>query len=224
MRNTRTKIIATIGPSCRDPQVIGEMVNAGMDVARINCSHASAEFIQDVVADIRELSSRMEHPIGILLDLSGPKLRTSKLKNNEPVMLEKGKTFTLTNRKVEGTNEIVGTNYAPLSQEVKPGDSILLDDGLIELKVKSTNDTDVECEIIIGGLLKNHQGINIPGVRLSIPALTEKDREDLKVGLACEVDFVALSFVRDAQDIVELKELIGDHWPPVMVIAKLEKP
>ncbi|HMY55714.1 MAG TPA: pyruvate kinase, partial [Candidatus Obscuribacter sp.] len=119
MRNTRTKIIATIGPSCRDPQVIGEMVNAGMDVARINCSHASAEFIQDVVADIRELSSRMEHPIGILLDLSGPKLRTSKLKNNEPVMLEKGKTFTLTNRKVEGTNEIVGTNYAPLSQEVK---------------------------------------------------------------------------------------------------------
>ncbi len=224
MRNTRTKIIATIGPSCRDPQVIGEMVNAGMDVARINCSHASAEFIQDVVADIRELSSRMEHPIGILLDLSGPKLRTSKLKNNEPVMLEKGKTFTLTNRKVEGTNEIVGTNYAPLSQEVKPGDSILLDDGLIELKVKSTNDTDVECEIIIGGSLKNHQGINIPGVRLSILALTEKDRKDLKIGLACEVDFVALSFVRDAQDILELKEEIGDHWPPVMVIAKLEKP
>ena len=224
MRNTRTKIIATIGPSCRDPQVITEMISAGMDVARINCSHAEPEFIESVVADIRELSSKLEVPIGILLDLSGPKLRTRKLKNNEPVKLEKGKKFTLTNRKVEGSNEIVATNYDPLAREVKPNDCILLDDGLLELKVLSTTDTDVECEIITGGILKNHQGINIPGVRLSIPAMTDKDRADLKVGLACEVDFVALSFVRDAQDIVELKEEIGDHWPPVMVIAKLEKP
>ena len=226
MRNTRTKIIATIGPACRDPKVLTEMVRAGMDVVRINCSHSSPEFIQDVVKDVREISSRMELPIGILLDLSGPKLRTGKLQNNEAVMLERGKTFTLTNKKLEngGNESIVSTNYPPLAKEVKPNDVILLDDGLIELKVLRTSETDVECEIIIGGLLKNHRGINIPGVRLSIPALTEKDREDLKVGLACEVDFVALSFVRDAQDIVELKELIGDHWPPVMVVAKIEKP
>lgn len=224
MRITRTKIIATIGPSCRDPQVMTELVKAGMDVARINCSHAEPEFIESVVADIREISNRLDVPVGILLDLSGPKIRTRKLKDNEPVKLERGKTFTLTSRKVEGTDELVSTNYEPLAREVKPGDTILLDDGLIELKVLTTNETDAECEIIIGGVLKNHQGINIPGVRLSIPALTDKDKADLKVGLKCEVDFVALSFVRDPQDILELKAEIGDHWPPVMVVAKLEKP
>ncbi len=224
MRMTRTKIIATIGPSCRDSKVLGEMIEAGMDVARINCSHADASFIETVVADIREISARMDTPVGILLDLSGPKIRTRKLAGDVPVKLEKGKHFTLTSRKLEGNVEIVSTNYEPLAREVKPGDTILLDDGLIELKVVQTNETDAECVIIMGGVLKNHQGINIPGVRLSIPALTEKDREDLKVGLRCEVDFVALSFVRDPHDILDLKEAIGDHWPPVMVIAKLEKP
>jgi len=224
MRMTRTKIIATIGPSCRDTAVLSAMIEAGMDVARINCSHASAEFIESVVADIREISARMDRPVGILLDLSGPKIRTRKLKDDVPVKLERGKLFTLTSRKLEGSDEIVSTNYEPLSREVKPGDTVLLDDGLIELRVTKTNETDAVCEIVIGGVLKNHQGINIPGVRLSIPALTEKDKEDLKVGLKCEVDFVALSFVRDPQDILELREEIGDHWPPVMVIAKLEKP
>lgn len=222
--STRTKIIATIGPACRDPQVMVEMVKAGMDVARINCSHSTPEFIESVVADIREISARMDTPVGILLDLSGPKIRTRKLIDDKPVKLEKGKTFTLTSRKVDGTDTIVSTNYEPLAREVKPQDTILLDDGLIELKVLQTNETDAECEIITGGILKNHQGINIPGVRLSIPALTEKDREDLKVGLKCEVDFVALSFVRDAQDILDLRDAIGDHWPPVMIVAKLEKP
>ncbi len=224
MKMTRTKIIATIGPSCRDSKVLCAMIEAGMDVARINCSHADPEFIESVVADIREISAQMDTPVGILLDLSGPKIRTRKMKDDIAVKLEKGKHFTLTSRKLEGTNEIVSTNYEPLAREVKPGDTILLDDGLIELKVVQANDTDAECEIIMGGLLKNHQGINIPGVRLSIPALTDKDREDLKIGLKCEVDFVALSFVRDPQDILELREAIGDHWPPVMVIAKLEKP
>lgn len=224
MKMTRTKIIATIGPSCRDKKVLCAMIDAGMDVARINCSHADPEFIESVVADIREISAQMDTPVGILLDLSGPKIRTRKMKDDIAVKLEKGKHFTLTSRKLEGTNEIVSTNYEPLAREVKPGDTILLDDGLIELKVVQTNETDAECEIIMGGILKNHQGINIPGVRLSIPALTDKDREDLKIGLKCEVDFVALSFVRDPQDILELREAIGDHWPPVMVIAKLEKP
>ncbi|MDP3509414.1 MAG: pyruvate kinase [Candidatus Melainabacteria bacterium] len=224
MKHTRTKIIATIGPACRQPEVLAEMIKAGMDVARINCSHSTPEFIESVVADVREISTRLDMPVGILLDLSGPKIRTRKLTGDLPVKLEKGKQFTLTSRKLEGTVEIVSTNYEPLAREVKPQDTILLDDGLIELRVLETNETDAICEIIMGGVLKNHQGINIPGVRLSIPALTEKDKEDLKVGLKCEVDFVALSFVRDAQDIVDLREQIGDHWPPVMIIAKLEKP
>lgn len=220
----RTKIVATIGPSCRDVATIQRMVENGMDIARINCSHSEHDFIRDLVKDIRELSVRIDQAIGILLDLSGPKLRTGKLENGKAVNLVRGEQFCLTSRTVAGTNKVVGTNYSLLSKEVRPDDVILLDDGLLELKVVSTTDTDCNCEIVIGGELKNHQGINIPGVRLSIPALTEKDRKDLIVGLECEVDFVALSFVRDAKDIIELRELIGDHWPPPMIIAKLEKP
>lgn len=220
----RTKIVATIGPSCRDVATIQRMVENGMDIARINCSHSEHDFIRDLVKDIRELSVRIDQAIGILLDLSGPKLRTGKLANGKSVNLVRGKQFCLTSRTVAGDDQIVGTNYSLLAKEVRPDDVILLDDGLLELKVLSTTDTDCTCEIVIGGELKNHQGINIPGVRLSIPALTEKDRKDLKVGLECEVDFVALSFVRDAKDIIELRELIGEHWPPPMIIAKLEKP
>lgn len=219
----RTKIVATIGPSCRDLKMLQAMIEEGMDVARINCSHSEHEFIGALVSDIRELSTRLDTPVGILLDLSGPKLRTGKLEKGQ-VQLVKGNTFTLTSRKVPGDESCVTTNYEPLAREVKAGDVILLDDGLLELEVTATTDTDCVCKIIIGGVLKNHQGINIPGVRLSIPALTEKDKKDLAFGLKCEVDFVALSFVRDAQDILELRELMADHWPAPMVIAKLEKP
>ncbi|MGH9550345.1 MAG: pyruvate kinase, partial [Terriglobales bacterium] len=221
---TRTKIICTIGPACREPAMLEKLVRAGMDVARINCSHADHDSIASIVVDIREISQRLDKAVGILLDLSGPKLRTGTLKGGKPVELEMGKKFTLTNKKVDGTKEIVSCNYALLPQDVKTGDTILLDDGIIELKVLRTNETDVECEIINSGQLKDHQGINIPGVRLSIPALTEKDKADLAFGLKYDVDFVALSFVRDPQDILHLKDYIGEHWPPVFVIAKLEKP
>jgi pyruvate kinase len=221
---TRTKIIATVGPACRDPAMLEQMIKAGMGIARINCSHADHESIASICIDIREISQRLDISVGILLDLSGPKLRTRKLKGGKPVELQAGKKFTLTSRKVEGNHEIVATNYEKLSQEVKTGDTILLDDGIIELKVLRTTETDTECEIINAGILKDHQGINIPGVRLSIPALTDKDKEDLAFGLKYDVDFVALSFVRDPQDIIHLRENIGDHWPPVFVISKLEKP
>lgn len=219
----RTKIVATIGPSCRDLPTLQKMIEEGMDVARINCSHAEHTFVQELISDLRDLSTKLDKPLGILLDLSGPKLRTGKLQNG-PIELEVGKQFTLTSRKVPGDVSCVTTNYEPLAREVKPDDSILLDDGLMELKVLSTTATDCVCEVVTGGELKNNQGINIPGVRLSIPALTEKDKADLAFGLKCEVDFVALSFVRDAQDILELRELMADHWPTPMVIAKLEKP
>jgi len=203
--------------------MLQKMILEGMDVARINCSHSEHQFIQDLVTDIREVATRLDKPVGILLDLSGPKLRTGKLEKGS-ITLVQGKQFTLTSRKVPGDESCVTTNYEPLAREVKAGDSILLDDGLMELKVVSTTETDCVCEVVTGGLLKNHQGINIPGVRLSIPALTEKDKKDLEFGLKCEVDFVALSFVRDAQDILELRELMAEHWPTPMVIAKIEKP
>lgn len=221
---TRTKIIATIGPACRDPVIMEKLIRAGMDVARINCSHADHDSIASIIVDIREISQRLDKSVGILLDLSGPKIRTGRLKGGVPVELEMGKTFTLTNQKIEGNVDIVSCNYALLSQEVKTGDTILLDDGIIELKVLKTTENEVECEIMNGGVLKDHQGINLPGVRLSIPALTEKDKADLAFGLKYDVDFVALSFVRDPQDILHLRDFIGEHWPPVSVIAKLEKP
>jgi pyruvate kinase len=221
---SRTKIIATIGPSCRNPETLEELVKAGVDVARINCSHADHDSIASISVDVREISQKLDKSVGVLLDLSGPKIRTGTLKDNQAVELEEGKYFTLTSRKVEGSKDIVSTNYALLSKELQTGDTVLLDDGLIELKVLRTDETDAECEIVAGGILKNHQGINLPGVRLSIPAMTEKDKADLAFGLKYDVDFVALSFVRDPQDILYLREQIGEHWPPVMVIAKLEKP
>jgi pyruvate kinase len=219
----RTKIIATMGPACKDPAVLERMVKAGMDIVRINCSHADHPFIESTVANVRALSQKLDQPIGILLDLSGPKIRTRRLVNGLAT-LKTGAKFTLTSNKIEGNDEIVSTTYLPLAKDVNPGDTILLDDGLMSLKVLSTTETDTICEVVNGGVLKDNKGINLPGVRLSTPALTEKDKEDLIFGLKFDVDFVALSFVRDVQDIEDLRELIDDHWPPPMVIAKLEKP
>lgn len=220
----RTKIIATVGPACQDRSKLEALVASGVNVFRINCSHAEHADVKRTIADIREIGNNADRAVGILLDLSGPKIRTGELVNSQPVELVKGQKFVLTNRKIEGTAECVSTNYAKLPQEVKVGDIILLDDGLIELKVKATTETDAECEVVNGGILKRKKGINLPGVRLSIPALTEKDKADLAFGLEQEVDFVALSFVRDPDDIHSLKALIKNHWPPPMVIAKLEKP
>jgi pyruvate kinase len=220
----KTKIIATVGPASKDREILEKLLASGVDVVRINCSHADHPTIAQIVSDVREISAKLDRSIGTLLDLAGPKIRTAKLADGQ-VELEPAQKFTLTSREVEGTKEIVGTNYKQLALEVKSGDTILLDDGLIELRViQISGGTDVECEVISGGLLKNKKGINLPGVRLSIPALTEKDKEDLAFGLQQDVDFVALSFVRDPDDIRELKELIGDHWPQPIVIAKLEKP
>jgi pyruvate kinase len=220
----RTKIVATVGPVTNEKSMLEKLVKAGMDVARINCSHAEHATVSRVIEDLRQISYDLDKPVGILLDLSGPKIRTATLAGDAPVLLHAGQKFTLTSRKVEGNSVLVGTNYQKLALEVKAQDTILLDDGLIELQVLDTNETDVVCEVVNGGLLKNKKGINLPGVRLSIPALTEKDKADLFLGLQHDVDYVALSFVRDPDDVVHLKQLIGDHWPPVSVIAKLEKP
>ena len=220
----RTKIIATIGPSCFSREKIEDLIRAGVNVARLNCSHIEHELAARVITDIRELSTKHNRAVGILLDLAGPKIRTRKMVGSNPVELVDGQNFVLTSRKIEGTATEVATNYEKLPQEVKAGDRILLDDGLIELRVTNTNETEVECKVITGGLLKDKKGINLPGVRLSIPSMTEKDLEDLRFGLEHDVDFVALSFVRDADDIKALRELVRKHWQPVSIIAKLEKP
>ena len=220
----RTKIVATVGPATSDREMLELLVEAGMDIARINCSHADHGTVARVIEDLRSISQEMDKPVGILLDLSGPKIRTGIMAGSIPVRLYTGQKFILTNRKIEGSAHAVSTNYAKLAMEVRVQDTILLDDGLIELIVLDTDETDVVCEVVNGGILKNKKGINLPGVRLSIPAVTDKDKVDLEFGLKQEVDFVALSFVRDPDDVTYLKKLIGDHWPPVSVIAKLEKP
>lgn len=220
----RTKIVATVGPATTEREMLEALVEAGMDIARINCSHAEHNIVARVIKDLREISAEQEKPVGILLDLSGPKIRTGMMAGGIPVQLFAGQKFVLTNRKIEGNAQVVSTNYAKLPLEVRVQDTILLDDGLIELIVLDTTEIDVICEVVNGGLLKNKKGINLPGVRLSIPAVTEKDKADLAFGLEHDVDFVALSFVRDPDDVHYLRRLIGDHWPPVSVIAKLEKP
>ncbi len=220
----RTKIITTIGPATSDPAMMEKLIMAGSDIVRINCSHANHDTIATIIQQTRKISQKIDRAIGVLLDLAGPKIRTGKMAGGIYPELKAGQKFVLTNRPVQGSSEMVSTNYAALCREVHAGDTVMLDNGLIELRVLETSDQDVVCEVATGGVLKDKKGINLPGVRLSLPPLREKDQGDLTFGLAQGVDFVALSFVQGPDDIRVLKKVIGNHWPPPLVIAKLEKP
>jgi len=228
----RTKIVCTIGPATRSEAQLEALIRAGMNVARLNFSHGALEEHAAAIKCVRALSARLDCSVAILQDLQGPKIRTGTLKGGQLVTLVDGTTFTITSREVEGSAEVVSTTYKLLPQDVKPGDRILLDDGLLELRVLGSNETDVQCTVVHGGVLKEHKGINLPGVAVSAPALTEKDREDLKFGILHDVDYVALSFVRRPQDIIEAKAYIRELQSelghkgrePVPLIAKLEKP
>jgi len=207
-------------------------MRAGMNVARLNFSHGTQDEHAIVIERIRAIAAHLGCPIAILQDLQGPKIRTGPLQGGQSVKLVDGATFTITTRPVDGSAQLVSTTYQQLPQDVKAGDRILLDDGLMELRVLDRNETEVHCVVVHGGLLKEHKGINLPGVAVSAPALTEKDRDDLKFGIKHGVDYVALSFVRKPEDVLEAKELIrqsqaekGDKYSvPTPLIAKLEKP
>src|SRR5688572_29218775 len=204
-----TKIVATIGPASRDRAVLERLVQAGLDVVRLNFSHGEHAQHLEVLKLVREISSTSGRPIAILQDLSGPKIRTGRLKGGGPVEMVKGRRIVITtDETIEGTAERISTTYDPLPKDVSPGDRILLDDGNLELRVLSSSLTEVECEVVHGGPLKPNKGMNLPGVRLSTPALTEKDRVDLAFGIKNGVDYVALSFVRQAADVEECKALI----------------
>jgi pyruvate kinase len=220
----RAKIIATIGPSSNTEATLRDLLRLGMDVARLNFSHGSHEEHVRNIERIRRAARREGRTVCILQDLQGPKIRTGRLKGHEPVLLESGSRVVITPRDVPGTSTLIATTFAGLAREVGPGARILLSDGLIELRVRNRRGHDVECDVVNGGLLAEHQGINLPGVALTIPALTDKDRKDLEFGLKHEVDMVAISFVRSASDVREVKQLIVDHRSDVPVIAKLEKP
>jgi pyruvate kinase len=220
----RAKIICTIGPACNTEPVLRELMRLGMDVARLNFSHGSHPEHARNIARLRRAARQENRSICILQDLQGPKIRTGRLKGHEPVPLKTGSTVTITPRDIAGGADLISTTFPALAQELRAGSRILLSDGLIELRVLRVRGADLECEVVNGGMLAEHQGINLPGAALSIPALTAKDRDDLEFGLKHGVDMVALSFVRSAADLRSVKQIIAARGNEVPVIAKLEKP
>ena len=219
----RAKIVATIGPASRSSERLRELILAGMDVARLNLSHGTHEVHAENIANLRAIANELNRPLALLLDLSGPKIRTGKLKNGQPIRLQADQLLTITTQTVVGDETTVSTSYAPLPQDVKVGDRILFADGLIELRVEQVGKTEVVCRVLNGGELGENKGINLPGVKLSAPSLTEKDRADLTFGLQQQVDYVALSFVRSARDCIGAKTLIEFLGADTPLIAKIEK-
>jgi pyruvate kinase len=220
----RTRIVATIGPATESPAQLDALIAAGMNVARMNFSHGTHSDHARRIADVRAAGARAHRPIAILQDLQGPKIRTGALVGGLSVMLVAGAELTITIDVIEGTSACVSTTYTHLPNDVTIGDRILVSDGLIELQVTQVSARAVKTRIISGGELRQNQGINLPGVAVSIPALTDKDREDLAFGLSQGVDYVALSFVRRAADMLLIRDVIASYGVAVGVIAKIEKP
>jgi pyruvate kinase len=220
----RTKIVATIGPATSDPDVLRSLIEAGASTLRLNFSHGSHDDHQRSIRLIRQISFELNRPVGILQDLQGPKIRLGRFEQGS-IHLNGGDRFTLTSRAVPGSQTISSITYEPLADEVPAGSTILLDDGRVEMVVESVDreQRDLHCRVTVGGVLSNNKGVNFPGVYLSIKALTDKDRTDLMFGLNQGVDWVALSFVRNPQDVLEIKELIANAGKQVPVIVKIEK-
>ena len=219
-----SKIVCTIGPASHSPRMILQMLRAGMDVARLNFSHGTHKDHAQSVSFLRAAAIEREKPIAIIADLQGPKIRTGALAGSMPVQLRAGQRFVVTTAEVLGDSTRVGTTFRPLPREVHRGDRILLSDGLIELRVEQVRGREVICEVVNGGPLGEHKGINLPGIKLRVPALTPKDREDLAFALKHGADYIAVSFVRRPEDVMLAKTLVRRAGKTTPVIAKLEKP
>ena len=218
----RTKIIATVGPSSAEESVLARMMRSGMDVARLNFSHGSRASHARAIRRIRNAAAKVRRPIGLLLDLQGPKLRVGEFRGGSVYLRQGGETY-LTNRRVKGIARLIPVVYSGLMRDIRVGDRVLLDDGKIELRVVRKERRGLRCKVVVGGKLADHKGVNFPGVRLSADSLTAKDRGDLAFGLTMGVDFVALSFVRSATDIHRLRRLLRSAKHPPIVIAKIER-
>jgi len=219
----RAKILATIGPASRESGVLEALLAAGTNGVRINMSHGTQDEHAENIRRARMAAEAMKRPLAVLVDLSGPKIRTGVLKGGQPVQLEANALFTITTRSVAGDTREVSTNYEGMARDVKAGARLLLDDGAIELRVERTTDTDVICRVINGGTLGERKGINLPGVVLPIPSLTDKDRRDLQWAVRQGADYIALSFVRRSEDCTEAKNLIESAGGRQPLIAKIEK-
>lgn len=220
---SKAKILATLGPASRDQAVIESLILAGADGVRINMSHGTQEEKTEDIKRARAAAKNLKRPLAVLVDLSGPKIRTRQLKDGQPVTLQAGDTFLLTTQDIIGDEKRVATNYPDLPRVVEAGTKLLLDDGAIALTVESTTKTDVVCRVINGGVLGERKGINLPGVSLPIDSLTEKDINDLKWAVEQNVDYIALSFVRRAEDCSRAKDLIREAGGRAPLVAKIEK-
>lgn len=220
----RAKIVATLGPSCNQEPVFRELVRAGLDVARLNFSHGAQAEKLKLIQMVRKVAREEGKFICILGDLQGPKIRTGRLKNRIPVQLKAGQKLTITPRDVAGTSTLIGTTFPTLAENLEPGARILLSDGLIELHVTGLHGQDVECEVINGGMLGEHKGINLPGIPVRVPSLTTKDEEDLVFAIENGVDAIAVSFVRTAEDVRLVRQHVATLGAETWIIAKLEKP
>ena len=219
-----SKIVCTIGPASRSPRIIERLLDAGMDVARLNFSHGTHANHAENIGNLRAAALHIHKPLAILADLQGPKIRTGPLAAGAPVMLRTGQKFVITTARVLGDSTRVSTVFKPLPKEVHRGDRILLSDGLIELRVLQVRDREVMCEVVNGGALGEHKGINLPGIKLRVPALTPKDREDLIFALKHGANYIAVSFVRRPEDVMLAKSLVRRAGKDTPIIAKLEKP
>jgi len=220
----RTKIVATLGPASETRETITRLIDAGMDVARMNFSHGTYEDHAERIAMVREAATAAGRAVAVLQDLQGPKIRTGLLAGGRPVQLVAGATFSITTEEVIGDAARVSTTYEALPRDIRPGDRILLSDGAISLRVIRASETEVTTEVVYGGALSERQGINLPGIDISIRGVTDKDLADLKFGLQQDVDIVAISFVRTADEVRLVKRHIADAGADTPVIAKLEKP
>ncbi len=218
----RTKIVCTLGPASATETTLRDMIRAGMNVARLNFSHGTHESHAALISLLRRVAAEEGQVVAILQDLQGPRIRVGEM-TNEGVQLAQGSRFVLTAEEVEGTAEKATVRGAPLAQDVRKGDRILLDDGNLELKVERIRDHEVECEVVLGGLLKSHKGVNVPGRTLSVPSFTDKDRDDVIFGIQQGVDYVAMSFVRSAEDVGQLREVIAERGADIPIMAKIEK-
>jgi pyruvate kinase len=224
LKRRRTKIVATLGPASADAETLRALIRAGVDVFRLNFSHGSHDEHRETFTRVRELAAAEDRPVGVLADLCGPKIRAGRFAGGG-IDLARGERVTVTVRDVEGGPGLIPSRYERLAGDLKAGDRILLDDGLIELKVESVAGTEIACSVVEGGRLKDRKGMNLPGVAVSAPSLTEQDRADAAFALGLGVDFIALSFVRRASDVLDLRALVeerGGGSPGI--IAKIEKP
>lgn len=219
----RAKIVATLGPASNSYEQLRALIRAGVNVARFNLSHGNHAVHEEVYANLKRAAADEGQPVGVLVDLQGPKIRLETFADG-PHLLSAGDTFTITTQETPGTKDLVGTTFKGLPHDVVPGDTLLIDDGKVRLEVREKTDTTVVTSVVVGGMVSNNKGINLPGVAVSVPALSEKDEADLRWGLRQGIDYVALSFVRNASDVVRVHEIMAEEGVTLPVIAKIEKP